>query len=287
MTKTNAVIDNSTRGRLSAKLTALLLLPILGLLAFGLIWPLTTMLSRSVFTPNFNLNQYVRLFSEPLYLRTFIATLQLAFTVTVLTLFLAYPYAYIMSRARSKIVSILLTGLIISLWTSALVRSYAWILLLQRSGIVNETLLSIGLVDKPLKLLYTNFSVTIAMTHILLPFMILPIHASLTAISPDFEKAARNLGAGSMRSFWHVTLPLSLPGVYAGVLMVFILAIGFYITPALVGGPRNLMISTLIAQNVTTTLDWPFAAALSGVLLAITITLISVFNRFLNLKGGK
>ena len=150
------------------------------------------------------------------------------------------------------------------LWTSVLVRSYAWIVLLQRNGIVNNALLDLGVDHQPLRMLYTEGAVIIAMTHVLLPFMILPIYSALRSIPPDLDAAALNLGAGTGAAFFAVTLPLSLPGVFAGSLMIFMLALGFYVTPALVGGPRTLMIATLIGQQATELLNWPFAGALSG-----------------------
>jgi mannopine transport system permease protein len=171
---------------------------------------------------------------------------------------------------------------LIPLWTSVLVRSYAWIVLLQRTGIVNNTLLSLGLIDQPLRLIYTEGAVIVAMTHVLLPYMILPIFSALRSIPPELDRAARNLGAGPWTSFITVTLPLSLPGVYAGAIMVFILSLGFYVTPALVGGPQNLTIATLIGQQTTDLLNWPFAGALAGLLLAVTLGLVAIFRRVLS-----
>ena len=159
-------------------------------------------------------------------------------------------------------------------------------MLLQRTGVINTALGDLGLISQPLQLIYTEGAVIVAMTHVLLPYMILPIYASLRGIPPELTRAARNLGAGPTQAFLKVTLPLSSPGVYAGSLMVFILSLGFYITPALVGGPRTMLISTLIGQQTTELLDWPFAGALSGVLLAVTLGLVVAFRRFLTL-GNK
>jgi mannopine transport system permease protein len=190
--------------------------------------------------------------------------------------------ALVMSRQGGRAALLVAACVLIPLWTSVLVRSYAWIVLLQRTGIVNNTLLSWGLIDQPLRLIYTEGAVIVAMTHVLLPYMILPIFSSLRSIPPELDRAARNLGAGPWTSFTTVTLPLSLPGVYAGAIMVFILSLDFYVTPVLVGGPQNLTIATLIGQQTTDLLNWPFAGALAGLLLAVTLGLVAVFRRILS-----
>jgi mannopine transport system permease protein len=192
-----------------------------------------------------------------------------------------------MSRLGGTAALIVAACVLIPLWTSVLVRSYAWIVLLQRTGVVNALLQTLGVTSGPLPLLYSDGAVMIAMTHVLLPYMILPIYAALTSIPPELERAALNLGASALASFRAVTWPLSLPGVYAGMVMVFILSLGFYVTPALVGGPRNLTIATLIGQQVSEVLNWPFAGALAGVLLVLTLALVAPFRRFLQLGIGR
>ncbi len=164
-------------------------------------------------------------------------------------------------------------------------RAYAWIVILQRNGLVNEALQALGLTSAPLRLLYTEGAVILATTHVLLPFMILSIFSVLRTIPPDLDRASANLGASAFATFRHVTLPLSLPGVYSGVLMVFILALGFYITPALLGGPETLLMATLIGQQTTETLDWGLAGALSVTLLVITLVLVAAFGRVLRLEA--
>lgn len=279
-------VSASSKARLPPATTYLLLAPVVVMLVFGLLWPLGSLLVKSVFSPDPTLVHYKRILMEPLYIRTIATTIQTSIFVTLLALLLGYPFAIVMARAGKRYLLLLTVCLIISLWTSVLVRSYAWILLFQRTGVINNVLVWSGLVNGPIKLLYTNFAIVVAMTHILLPFMILPIFSALRSIPSELDRAARNLGAGPLASFFHVVFPLSLPGVYAGTIMVFILAIGFYITPALVGGPDNLTIATLIAQNTTLTLDWPFASALSGTLLIVTLLFVFVFRRFLNLNAG-
>jgi mannopine transport system permease protein len=156
-------------------------------------------------------------------------------------------------------------------------------MLMQRKGVINSLLLAWDPEAKPWTMLYTNGAVLMAMTHVLLPFMVLPIASALGSISPDLPRAALNLGAGRVRTFFSVTLPLSLPGVFAGCLLVFVMSLGFYVTPALVGGPQTLMIATLIAEQATTLLNWPFAGAISCVLLVMSLGLTIAFKRLLRL----
>ena len=259
----------------------LLIAPMMAVLVFAFFWPITNLLGRSFFNPEFSLDKYQTLFSEPLYWRVFGRSLWISIACCVICLIVGYPVAYAMSRLKGWRGMLVAACVLVPLWTSVLVRSYAWIFLLQRQGVVNSVLLDLGIVGAPLRMLYTEGAVLVAMTHVLLPFMILPIFSTLRGIPPELALAARNLGAGRFMAFWKVTLPLSLPGVSTGVLFVFILALGFYITPALVGGPRTLMIGTLIAQQVTELLDWRFAGALSTVLLALTLLVAIVFQRAL------
>lgn len=270
-------------GRLPPVATLLLLTPLVILLGAVFLYPLARLLASSLWAPDFTLVHYARLLSEPFYLLILLRTLWIALIVSLLALVLGYPVAIIMARLRGWPAGLVAACVLIPLWTSALVRSYAWVVLLQRNGVVNDWLRRFGLIEQPLQLIYTESAVVIAMTQVLLPFMVLPIYSALRNISPNLGRAAANLGAGHWTVFRRITLPLSLPGVFAGTLMVFILSLGFYITPALVGGPRTLMIATLIGQQMTELLAWPFASALSAVLLAVTLALAVVFRRSLKL----
>ncbi|MVT66079.1 ABC transporter permease subunit [Bradyrhizobium pachyrhizi] len=285
MPKTTAAADRSLAGQLSRPASLILALPLIVLLGFAFLVPVAKLLLGSVFTPTATAEHYLRIVHEPLFLRILLRTVRTAAIVTLLAFLLGYPVALVMSRLGGRAAMIVAACVLIPLWTSVLVRSYAWIVLLQRTGIVNSALLYWGLIDQPLKLIYTEGAVIVAMTHVLLPYMILPIFSSLRSIPPELDRAATNLGAGPWTSFLAVTLPLSLPGVYAGAIMVFILSLGFYVTPALVGGPQNLTIATLIAQQTTELLNWPFAGALAGVLLAVTLGLVAAFRR--SLRVGK
>lgn len=262
----------------------LLVVPLLAVLAIGFIYPIVQLVMLSA--PGGSLENYARAVQTPLYLDVLLSTVLVAFMVAVATLVLGYPVAYAMAHVKRGAAIIVAACVLIPLWTSILIRSYAWIVLLQRRGIVNTLLIGSGLTEQPLELLYTIGAVTLAMTHVLMPFTILPIYASLRSIPPHYLQAARNLGAGPVRAFLNVTLPLSLPGVSAGCVLSFVLALGFYITPALVGGPQSMLIATLIGQQTTVLLDWPFAAALSTILLVLTLILVFLFRKTLSFSRG-
>ena len=282
MADPTATADRSFAGQLSRPASLALALPLVILLGFAFVMPVAKLLAGSVFAPDATAEHWLRIVQEPIFLRVLMRTVQTAAIVTVLAFLLGYPVALVMSRLSGRAAMLVAACVLIPLWTSVLVRSYAWIVLLQRTGIINSTLQSWGVIDQPVRMIYTEGAVIVAMTHVLLPYMILPIFASLRAIPPELDRAARNLGAGAWTSFRTVTLPLSLPGVYAGAIMVFILSLGFYVTPALVGGPQNLTIATLIGQQTTELLDWPFAGALAGLLLVVTLGIVTLFRRFLS-----
>lgn len=272
------------RGQLPRTLTLLLVAPLGMLLGWAFFYPILTLLVTSVTEPHFTLDNYTRLFSEPLYLTVVARTIWISILCAIFALCIGYPVAAVMARPNSSLAKIATICVMLPLWTSVLVRSYAWIILLEYNGIINSTLQSWGLIKDPLKLLYTDGAVLMAMTHVLVPFMILPIYSALMNIPADLPRAAANLGAGKLSIFWLVIFPLSLPGVFAGCLIVFVMALGFYITPALVGGPQTLMIATLIGQQAMQLLNWPFAGALSLVLLAISLGITIVFKKLLRLE---
>ncbi|RWP30325.1 ABC transporter permease [Mesorhizobium sp.] len=276
-------VSSSTRNY-SPLLSLALIAPLMLLLAFSFLYPVGRLLVGSLFTPEFSLDHYARLFAEPLYLRVLWRTFETAFVVMLASFVLGYPVAFTMAKLKGRWAAIVAACVLIPLWTSVLVRSYAWIVLLQKNGLINTALQEVG--HSPLQLIYTEGAVIMAMTHVLLPFMILPIYTALRTIPEDLGRAARNLGAGTWTVFLRITLPLSLPGVFAGALLTFILSLGFYVTPALVGAPRTLMMAALIGQQATVLLDWPFAGALSAVLLVATLLLVTVFRKTLALNKG-
>ena len=275
-----------TARQYSRGLSVMLVMPLFALLIAGFLYPVGKLLLGSFFDPGFTLEHYVRIFAEPLYLKTLLRTLQVGFIVTVASFLLGYPVAYFMAQAKGRRALVISAFVMVPLWTSILVRSYAWIVILQRNGILNSLLTQTGLIEHPLRLIYTEFAVMLAMTHVLMPFMILPIFSSLRAIPQELPRAALNLGASRWTVFFRVILPLSLPGVFAGALMTFILALGFYVTPALVGGPSTLMMATLIGQQTTQLLNWPFAGALSAMLLVTTLVLSVAFRKLLSFNRG-
>jgi ABC-type spermidine/putrescine transport system permease subunit I len=240
--------------------------------------PVAAMLLRSVNSPTWSLDNYRQLAADPVFFQVFWITIRTALIVTAGTVLLGYPVALAMARLGRGPAALVLVLVLLPFWTSVLVRSYAWMVLLGRHGLINEALIAANLIDAPLKLLNTSFAVQIAMIHILLPYMILPIASVLRQIDPALPRAAAGLGATPARVFRQVILPLSMPGVAAGVLLVFVLSLGFYITPMLVGGPRDMLLSMLIAQQVDL-INWPYAACLSTTLLAVTLVMLAAFQR--------
>lgn len=256
---------------------------VLFMLAFYAV-PVVTMLMRSVSDPTWTLSHYGELAGDTVFHKVFWNTLETSLIVTVATLLLGYPVALALVRAP-KWAPVILILILLPFWTSVLVRSYAWMVLMGRHGLINEALLAAGLLERPLRILNTPLATQIAMSHILLPYMILPIANALRQIDPSLARAASGLGAGPFATFRQVILPLSMPGVAAGVLLVFVLALGFYITPALVGGPREITLSMLISQQVDQ-LNWAYAATLSAVLLATALGLIALFYRLPGIGGA-
>jgi ABC-type spermidine/putrescine transport system permease subunit I len=259
-------------------------------------YPVAAMLFRSVSDPVLGFDNFAPLVqarssldvlgaSIPMnaYIRVFGITLQVAVVVTIFTLLLGYPVAYALSSISPSRANLLMILVLIPFWTSILVRSYAWMVLLGQEGIINEALQASGLRSEPLQLLNTRLAVYFGMIHILLPFMILPLYAVMRGIDRNLLRAAGNLGAPPSAVFRRIFLPLSLPGVAAGCLLVFILSLGFYITPALLGGQRDVMISMLIQQQVAQ-IKWGFAATLALVLLVLALGIYVVFSRLLGVE---
>jgi putative spermidine/putrescine transport system permease protein len=214
-------------------------------------------------------------------------TLWIAGLVTGATLLLGFPTAYVISLAPARIAGLLLLMVLLPLWTSLLVRTTAWVVLLQTDGVINQALLALGLTTEKLQLMLTRFGTVTAMTHIQLPFTILPILSVMKSIPQGQMRAARSLGAPPFFAFWRVYAPQTLPGVAAGCLMTFILSLGYYITPALVGGPRDQMLSNFIATYINRDLNWGMAAALAVVLLVMTLSIYLVFLRLVGAERIK
>jgi putative spermidine/putrescine transport system permease protein len=216
---------------------------------------------------------------QAIYRNVFARTFIISLSVTALCLILGFPVAYLLATLPAGRSNLLMIFVLLPFWTSLLVRTCAWIVLLQSKGVVNDSLLWLGIIDEPLRLIYNRFGVCVAMTHVLLPFMILPLYSSMKAISPAYMRAAASLGAPPATAFLRIYLPQTLPGIGAGSLLVFILALGYYITPALVGGAADQMISYFIALYTTETANWGLASALGAVLLLATVLLALVYGK--------
>ena len=268
---------------LEGRARLLLLMPAVGFLLLVFAYPLVLIAVRSVTDPAPGFGHYVQIATTDVYVRVLASTFGLALSVTLATFVLGYPVAYALARSRGFVQALLVMLVLVPFWTSLLVRTYAWMVILGCYGVVNKTLMALGLTDEPLKLLHTGFATHIGMVHILLPFMILPIWSVMSRIDRSLIMAARSLGASQFSTFLGIYFPLTLPGVFSGALFVFILALGFYITPALLGGPSDLTISMLIAQQVSELLAWGFASALAVTLLVVTLALILVAGRLLGL----
>ena len=267
-----------TRARLST--LGLLALPLGFLLALFAL-PLGRVIYGSLFAPDFTAEHYARMWRVPVYGRVFWITLKISALTTLFCVLLGYPAAAFLASVRPRVRQALLLCVIVPFFLSILVRNYVWMVLLQRTGLVNRLLADWRLTAEPLDLMYNELGVLIAMVNMLLPYVIFPVLSALLAIPPELRQASASLGAGAARTFWRVTLPLSLPGVAAGALLVFIVSLGFFITPALLGGPKQMMVSNLIEFSVRQVLNWPVAFALANTLLWGTHVLCFVYVRLL------
>ncbi len=224
-----------------------------------------------------------------IYVDLFFKTFWMSISITLICLVMAYPVAYLLANLPDKRANLLLIIVLLPFWTSLLVRTTSWIVLLQNQGVINDLLIWSGFTSERIQMIHNTFGTVVSMVHILLPFMILPLYSVMKGISPTYFRAARSLGATPFIAFIKVYMPLTLPGIGAGALLTFILSIGFYITPALVGGRSGQMISNMIAYHMQTSLNWGMAGALGGLLLFVVLVLFYMFNRVVginNLKVG-
>ncbi len=224
-----------------------------------------------------------------IHLALFGRTLYVAAAVTLFCALLGFPIGFLLAHLPARTSNLLMIIVLLPFWTSLLVRTTAWIALLQQNGVINDTLVALGLIadDHRPVMMYNMFATLVAMTHVLLPFMILPLYSVMTGIKPNFVRAARSLGATPFTAFWRVYFPLTIPGLGAGCLLVFILAIGYYITPALVGGQSGQLISNIIAFHMQKTLNWPLASAIGTLLLAGVLLLYWLYNRLVGIEKMK
>ena len=255
------------------------------------------MLARPPYTPLFDrgpdgsleiladLENYWLLWSDSLYRNAYLSSIGIAFTSTVFALLIGYPIAYYIARAPEPRRTILLLLVILPFWTSFLLRVYAWMGFLQREGLINNFLLWMGVIDAPLIMMQTTFAVQVGIVYTYLPFMILPLYANLTKIDVAYYEAAADLGAAPVVTFLTVTLPLSVPGIIAGCMLVFIPAIGEYVIPALLGGPDTLMIGRVLWDEFFSARDWPMAAAVAIVMLFLVVLPVMWLQDWLDRRG--
>lgn len=248
-----------------------------------LVLPVGWLMGQSFYDNGFTLEHYRRIFSEEVYWRSFLLTFRIALMVTVLTLLLGYPVAYAAAQAKRPWDVLILTFVILPFWTSVLVRAYAWLVLLQRTGVANQMLERMGLISDPLALVHNELGTVIATVHILLPFMVLPLYSTMQKIPRELMLAGASLGGGPLHTFLRVFLPLSLPGVVAGLTLVFVLTLGFYITPELLGGGRTIMISMVVSRNVELYNQWGAASVVGVVLLVCVLAIFAAVGRIIPL----
>ncbi len=266
--------------RLTADQPLVLLVPAVVLLLIFFAYPLIQLMKMSVFDPNFTTAHFEKFFSRPVYPRVLFNTVKLTAIVTLLCFIIGYPAAYFLATVRSRIRPFLIFLILLPLWVSILVRSYSWMAVLGREGLINSLLIALGVTTEPIPMLYTTGAVYVAMVQIMLPIMILTSYSVMVEIDNGLIKAARVLGASPFRAFLFVFFPLSLSGARNGSIIIFILSMGFFITPALVGGRKDLMIGNLIVFQIEELLNWGFASAI-GLILLVSTVLIVLMLRFI------
>ena len=252
------------------------IVPALLLVLAFFVLPVALLLLRSVTEPSLGLQNYAELFGSTTYLKIFLNTFLVSGLVTAIAVVVGFPVAWMLAIMPRRWSQIVFAILILSMWTNLLARTYAWMVLLQRTGVINKTLMGLGLISEPLPLVNNLVGVTIGMTYIMLPFVILPLTGIIRAIDPAILQAAALCGATRAQALRMVLLPLALPGILSGALMVFVMSLGYFVTPALLGGTANMMLAELIAQFVQSLVNWGMGAAAAFVLLVITLSLYAL-----------
>lgn len=263
-----------------------LTVPALLLLLVFFVVPVLILLARSVTDPAPGFGNYVALLGSMTYLKIFVNTFLVAGLVTVISVIVGFPVAWALAIMPGWIASVVFAILLLSMWTNLLARTYAWMVLLQRTGVINKILMGLHLIDRPLALVNNLTGVTIGMTYIMLPFIILPLYGVIRKIDPAILQAASLCGASRGQCLIRVLLPLALPGMAAGALMVFVMSLGYFVTPALLGGTANMMLAELIAQFVQSLVNWGMGGAAALVLLVVTLLLYALQLRFFLLQSN-
>lgn len=261
----------------------LLVAPALALVLTVVIVPVARLLAASVWQQSFTLRWYEAVLADPQTLRAFGRSVWLAAATTLVTVVLGYPIAYLMAVQARRAAGVLLLVVLLPFWTSITVRSFAFVILLGRQGPINRLLEALGIIHHPLQLLFNSVSVVIGLAHIGLPLMVLPLYAAMRQIDPSLMRVASSLGAGSLRAFWEVFLPLSASGLAAGATLVFMTSIGAYVIPALLGGTHDSMVAQYIVTAVNVFHNLPLAATVTVGLLAVTAASLALVNRVIGL----
>ena len=230
-----------------------------------------------------SLEHYQKMVEYKSYARVFVTTFQVSILTTLLCILIGYPLAYFLAMLPQRMAGFFMLAVLLPFWTSLLVRTYAWLVLLQKNGILNDFAISAGIWETPVKLVHNMTGTLIGMAHIMLPFLVLPLYGAMRKIERDMMHAAANLGATPIQAFWKIYFPLSLSGMVAGSLIVFVLCLGFYVTPAVLGGGRVVMVATQITAILENQFNWGAASALGVVLLVATIVILYLAGRFLKL----
>lgn len=262
-------------------------LPAIVLLLAFFVVPVVALLTRSVTEPELGLQNYVTLVGSSTYARIFFNTFFVSGVVTLSTVLIAFPVAWALAIMPRLWASVIFAVILLSMWTNLLARTYAWMVLLQQTGLINRSLMALGLIDAPIQLTNNLVGVTIGMVYIMLPFMILPLMGVIKKIDPAILQAAALCGASRWQALWRVLVPLATPGIASGALMVFVMSLGYYVTPSLLGGTANMMLAELIAQQVQSLLNWGMGGAAAFLLLIVTLGLYAVQLRFFEPKEGR
>ncbi len=264
---------------------ALLVLPALLVLLIVFLGPVGWLLSRAFTEPHLGLQNFALLYERPIYLRVVLNTVLISAVATPICVVLGYPVAHAMTYASPRVRRLLIFLVLLPFWTSLLVRSFATVILLERNGPINAALMATGLISSPLPLLYNLTGLMLGAVQVLLPLVIFPLFAVMQRIEPGYMQAALTLGSTPARAFLRVYLPLTLPGVMTGATLVFISTLGYYVTPALLGGPRQTMIAQLIQSQIADFGNWGVAGALSIVMLVVTALLLGLLQATVGLKA--
>jgi putative spermidine/putrescine transport system permease protein len=269
--------SGARRSALSAQ--ALLILPALVLMIAVFAYPVGGLLMRSVSEPVWGFQNFRELLEQPVYFSALVNTVVISASVTLICLLAGYPLAFTIARASGRVQRLLIFAVLIPFWSSILVRTFAWLVLLQSRGVVNRSLINLGIIDSPIIMVHNRIGVLVGMVHILLPFMVLPLYSVMVRIDASYTHAAASLGAPPVKNFFRVYLPLSWPGVINGTVLVFVMGLGYFITPALLGGPGDTMIAQLIEVEVANLGRWGVAGALAVVLMfGVMVTFAFLFR---------